>query len=182
MAKTKIPRGTTWHKCANSWGFPGGPVVRTWSLHCHHGFRPWSERSDPASHVVWPKKKKKHIMLIWKERGQTWALDIWEKRKKAGQISWRLVAGSQNNLIAPVKGSLFPNLVIRSRLKNQTNKPPRDFPGGAVVKNLPCNTGDEGSIPGWGSRFHMPQDGWICAPRLLQQKSSLRQLRPDAAK
>ena len=128
------------------------------------------------------KKKKKHIMLIWKERGQTWALDIWEKRKKAGQISWRLVAGSQNNLIVPVKGSLLTNLVIRSRVKNQTNKPPRDFPDGAVVKNLPCNTGDEGSIPGWGSRFHMPQDNWICAPRLLQQKSSLRQLIPDAAK
>ena len=24
----------------------------------------------------------------------------------------------------------------------------RDFPGGAVVKNLPANTGDTGSIPG----------------------------------
>ena len=25
----------------------------------------------------------------------------------------------------------------------------RDFPGGPVVKNLPSNTGDVGSIPGW---------------------------------
>ena len=24
------------------------------------------------------------------------------------------------------------------------------FPGGAVVKNLPANAGDAGSIPGWG--------------------------------
>ena len=24
------------------------------------------------------------------------------------------------------------------------------FPGGSVVKNLPANTGDMGSIPGWG--------------------------------
>ena len=24
------------------------------------------------------------------------------------------------------------------------------FPGGSVVKNLPANTGDVGSIPGWG--------------------------------
>ena len=25
----------------------------------------------------------------------------------------------------------------------------RGFPGGAVVKNLPANAGDTGSIPGW---------------------------------
>ena len=30
-----------------------------------------------------------------------------------------------------------------------------DFPGGAVVKNLPANAGDTGSIPGLG-RSHMP--------------------------
>ena len=33
---------------------------------------------------------------------------------------------------------------------------PRDFPGGAVVGNLPANAGDMGSIPGLG-RSHMPQ-------------------------
>ena len=32
----------------------------------------------------------------------------------------------------------------------------RDFPGGAVVKNLPANAGDTGSIHGPG-RSHMPQ-------------------------
>ena len=32
----------------------------------------------------------------------------------------------------------------------------RDFPGGAVVKNLPANAGDTGSIPG-PERFHMPR-------------------------
>ena len=31
-----------------------------------------------------------------------------------------------------------------------------DFPGGAVVKNLPANAGDTGSIPGPG-RSHMLQ-------------------------
>ena len=31
-----------------------------------------------------------------------------------------------------------------------------DFPGGAVVKNLPANAGDTGSIPGLG-RSHMLQ-------------------------
>jgi hypothetical protein len=30
-----------------------------------------------------------------------------------------------------------------------------DFPGGTVVKNLPVNAGDTGSIPGLG-RLHMP--------------------------
>ena len=32
----------------------------------------------------------------------------------------------------------------------------RDFPGGAVVKNLPANARDTGWIPGRG-RYHMPQ-------------------------
>ena len=32
----------------------------------------------------------------------------------------------------------------------------RDFPGGAVVKNLPANAGDTGSSPGLG-RSHMPR-------------------------
>ena len=31
-----------------------------------------------------------------------------------------------------------------------------DFPGGAVVKNLPANAGDTGSGPGPG-RSHMPR-------------------------
>ena len=28
----------------------------------------------------------------------------------------------------------------------------RDFPGGSAVKNLPCNTGDEGSTPDWETK------------------------------
>ena len=28
-----------------------------------------------------------------------------------------------------------------------------NFPGGAVVKNLPCNAGDVGSIPGWETKI-----------------------------
>ena len=34
----------------------------------------------------------------------------------------------------------------------------RDFPGGLVVKNLPANSGDTGSIPDPG-RSHMAQSG-----------------------
>ena len=33
---------------------------------------------------------------------------------------------------------------------------PREFPGGAVVKNPPANAGDMGSIPGPGGS-HMPR-------------------------
>ena len=33
----------------------------------------------------------------------------------------------------------------------------RDFPGGPVVKKLPFNEGDSGSIPGQELRPHMPQ-------------------------
>ena len=33
----------------------------------------------------------------------------------------------------------------------------RDFPGGPVVKNLLCNAEDIGSIPGQGTKIHMPQ-------------------------
>ena len=44
---------------------------------------------------------------------------------------------------------------------NQTNKKNqikkrergRGFPGGPVVKNLPCHAGAAGLIPGWGTRI-----------------------------
>ena len=41
----------------------------------------------------------------------------------------------------------------RYEIRNQLQ---RDFPGGALVKNLPTNAGDTGSSPGPG-RSHMPQ-------------------------
>ena len=35
-------------------------MVRILGFHCHGpGFNPWSGNVDPASRVVWPKKKKK---------------------------------------------------------------------------------------------------------------------------
>ena len=42
-------------------------------------------------------------------------------------------------------------------LRSMLNKiKSRDFPGGPVVKSLPANAGDTGSIPVWG-RFHVLQ-------------------------
>ena len=43
---------------------------------------------------------------------------------------------------------------------------PWDFPGGAVVKNLPANTGDMGSIPG-PRRSHMLRSNLACVAQLL---------------
>ena len=42
-------------------------------------------------------------------------------------------------------------LIFIKELKNHNS----DFPGGAVVKNLPAKAGDTGSSPGPG-RSHMP--------------------------
>ena len=35
----------------------------------------------------------------------------------------------------------------------QGKSPVRDFPGGAVVKNPPCNAGDRGVLPGRGTKI-----------------------------
>ena len=41
-----------------------------------------------------------------------------------------------------------------------------DFPGGPVVKNLPSNAGDAGSIPGRGTRIpHAAEQLSLCAAR-----------------
>ena len=50
----------------------------------------------------------------------------------------------------------------------------RDFPGGAVVRNLPANAGDTGSSPGPG-RSHMLQSNYACAPQLLSLHSRARE-------
>ena len=40
-----------------------------------------------------------------------------------------------------------------------------DFPGGSVVKNLPCNAKDVGSIPGLGTKIsHSVEQLSQCAP------------------
>ena len=41
------------------------------------------------------------------------------------------------------------------------------FPGGPVVKNLPCSVGDTGSIPGLGGS-HVSWSSWAHVPQLLK--------------
>ena len=36
----------------------------------------------------------------------------------------------------------------------------RDFPSGPVVKNPPCNAGDTGLIPGWGTKVPRALEEW----------------------
>ena len=69
-----------------------------------------------------------------------------------------------------------------------------DFPGSPVVKNLPCNTGDRGSVPGPGTnptccRATKPVPRTVWSPSATTTESltckkgpCLLQLRPDTAK
>ena len=52
-----------------------------------------------------------------------------------------------------IKIIIFPLSVSSYQLKKICGE---DFPGGAVVKNPPANSGDTGSSPGLG-RSHMPR-------------------------
>ena len=70
----------------------------------------------------------------------------------------------QGNSYKAISGFLIKNLTSQERvgkyiqnIKKKKNPTciTRDFPGSPVVKNLPANAGDTGSIPGPG-RFHMP--------------------------
>ena len=46
------------------WDFPGDPVFKTSHFHSRgHGFNPCLGTYDPTCHRVWPKKKKKGIIL-----------------------------------------------------------------------------------------------------------------------
>ena len=48
-----------------------------------------------------------------------------------------------------------------------------------MVKNLPANTGDMGSIPDLG-RFHMPQDNKAHEPQLLSPHAAAARSTPRA--
>ena len=46
-----------------------------------------------------------------------------------------------------------------------------DFPGGPMIKNPPCNAGDVGSIPGWGTK--MPHAAEKLSLRATTRESGL---------
>ena len=51
-----------------------------------------------------------------------------------------------------LKGSAIL-LMLQVRKQKPSENQSRDFRGGLVVNNLPCNTGDVGSTPGWGTKI-----------------------------
>ena len=59
---------------------------------------------------------------------------------------------SKSSCCTPKTNTMLYVKYISIKLKKK--KSTRDFPSGAIVKNLPANTGDRGSIPGPG-RSHM---------------------------
>ena len=48
-----------------------------------------------------------------------------------------------------------------------------DFPGSPVVKNLPCNAGDMGSSPGWGTGISHASEQLSHALQALSRASHL---------
>ena len=53
------------------------------------------------------------------------------------------------------KGTVLPQENLRVQWEIRLKNDKKGFPGGPVVKNLPVNAGDTGSIPAPG-RSHMP--------------------------
>ena len=51
------------------------------------------------------------------------------------------------------KYTIQTSLHLRATETDSLAVEPWDFPGGPVVKNLPCNAGDVGSIPGQGTKI-----------------------------
>ena len=67
------------------------------------------------------------------------------------------IEGTYLNIIKSIYDKPIANIILNSeKLKAFPLKiRNKGFPGGTVVKNLPANAGDMGSIPGPG-RSHMP--------------------------
>ena len=82
------------------------------------------------------------------------------RAKRSGMLQWRLKI--------PCTATKTQHSQINKYLKN------RDFPGGPVVKNLPANAGDMGSIPGPGNSLMLQSDMPMChnywSPHTLQPR------------
>ena len=74
--------------------------------------------------------------------------------------SWHIAAARQTVIGHVIEGSKEVGGMWKITLKGKVT----DFPGGPVVKNLPSNAGDTGSIPGQGTRIsHAMGKQRLCA-------------------
>ena len=83
----------------------------------------------------------------------------------------------------PLVYAHIPESKGKNKQGNQLKKKSWGLPGGSVVKNLPANAGDTGSIRGLG-RLHTPRSNEACASQVLSPCSGAREpqrLSPHAA-
>ena len=82
----------------------------------------------------------------------TWALASFLPKKSQGwsPSEWTGWISLQSKGLSRV----FSNNIVQKH-QPSTNKTATiwDFPGGTLVKNSPCNAGDAGSIPTWGTKI-----------------------------
>ena len=94
----------------------------------------------------------------------------------------------QAGCLGCTKGTLIPRVVQMpsAAKKNTGNRLYIDpsivscweggFPGGPVVKNLPCNAGDTGLIPGWGTKIPHVEEQLIPRVTTTELASQLESL------
>ena len=90
-------------------------------------------------------------------------------------IRERHVWGSETKGIRPCEvraGNWSDAATSQEYLRHQDLKE-RNFPGGLVVKNLPCNAGGTGSIPCWGTKI--PRAAGQLSPRYATKEACVRQ-------
>ena len=64
-------------------------------------------------------------------------------------------------------GFCLPSLPLKLRKESESKQfQAGDLPGSPVDKNLPCNAGDTGSIPGRGTKIPRAATTGACAPQL----------------
>ena len=73
-----------------------------------------------------------------------------------GESRWNKIGCELLKLGDGSQGVIMPYYIPLYLFEILHNESYRDFPGGAMVNNLPANAGDMGSSPGPG-RSHMPQ-------------------------
>ena len=67
-----------------------------------------------------------------------------------------VITNQQSHQRTPQKSKNTPSLSSLEDFQRITSLMKRkqgDFPGGPVVESPPCNAGDTGSIPGWGTKI-----------------------------